>query len=196
MIDKESLIVSINGIGLTSRQDRMTLIESIESMPAGDVLEIGVYLGGNLILAAKTLQTLEKSGKIYGIDPLEIDKDAAGKFVKGGGYFKTDPFPKVMKNIRGLEDRIIILREDSKSVAWSEPVSLLIVDGCHTLDYVLHDLSKFSKWVVPGGIILAHDYDPEQPAWKQAYDAIHEFSRLENWPFEARPNFAIFQRPR
>ena len=197
-MNREEIAASVNGIGLTSIQDRMTLIEEIEKAPPGNVLEIGIYLGGNLILAGKALQDLGRTGTVFGVDPLTPETDAAGKHVDGGGYFKTDPAGQVQVNLvdAGIYDRVVVIRKDSKKYdAMVADLSVLIIDGCHTYDYVLHDLLKFSKWVKPGGVILAHDYNPDQPGWKPAFDAIHEFSQRENWPFENRGNFAIFRKP-
>ena len=38
------------------------------------------------------------------------------------------------------------------------PFDLIFIDGCHEYDYVKHDTDQSLKQLVPGGVILWHDY--------------------------------------
>ena len=202
MIDHQPILNCVKGIPTaTSDEDKHVLIDAIESAPDGDVLEIGIYYGANLVLAARELELLNRNGIVWGIDPLTPEVDALGNPAPGGGYFKTDPLPKIIEYMQlwKLNQKIVIIQKDSREMShhWTMPLAVLVVDGCHTLEYVLHDLTEFSKWVVPGGVILAHDYDPTGiKGWGMATAGIEEFAKQSNWEFEHLSNYAVFRRPK
>ena len=69
-----------------------------------------------------------------------------------------------------LEDWIVPMAGKSEDVVkqWVERnINLLFIDGWHEYPAVFHDITEWGKFVMPGGIIVAHDYI-------KLRDAIHD----------------------
>ena len=111
--------------------------------------EIGVFRG-------QFLKNLCNGGfKMYGIDPWE-DYDTYNDY-KGGDFigYENEARERV-----GSYDCEIIKKWSMDAVNDFEDESLdfIFIDGNHSLEYVIEDISKWSKKVRKGGIISGHDY--------------------------------------
>ena len=47
---------------------------------------------------------------------------------------------------------------DSADLKIMEPVAFAFIDGCHTYEYCKSDFEKVAPHMIPGGVILLHDY--------------------------------------
>jgi len=134
----------------------------------GSVLEIGTYCGKstlNFALIAKKI-----GGLIYTVDHHTgseehqlgeeyHDEDLYDKRLK-----KFNTLPEFLKNLRSsnLENFIIpiISKSSDASETFSEIISLLFIDGGHSLEAALSDYNSWKDKICSGGLLVIHDVFP------------------------------------
>ena len=134
----------------------------------GSVLEIGTYCGKstlNFALIAKKI-----GGLIYTIDHHTgseehqlgeeyHDEDLYDKRLK-----KFNTLPEFLKNLRSsnLDNFIIpiISKSSDASETFSELISLLFIDGGHSLEAALSDYNSWKDKICSGGLLVIHDVFP------------------------------------
>ena len=134
----------------------------------GSVLEIGTYCGKstlNFALIAKKI-----GGLIYTVDHHTgseehqlgeeyHDEDLYDKRLK-----KFNTLPEFLKNLRSssLENFIIpiISKSSDASETFSELISLLFIDGGHSLEAALSDYNSWKDKICSGGLLVIHDVFP------------------------------------
>lgn len=81
---------------------------------------------------------------------------------------------------------IIPIQGDSSEIvkAWTRPIGVLFIDGNH--EHALLDFNEWERFVVPGGIILFHDYAKHSPTVIKDCEEI-----VKKWNYEVlfRPVF-------
>lgn len=137
--------------------------------PHGPVLEIGgycgksaLYLGAACADAGEILFSVDhhrgseenQPGWEY-FDP-ELWDEAAGA---------VDTLPTFRDTIRraGLEGTVVSIVGRSIDIAhrWRTPLSLVFIDGGHTMEHALNDYRGWSPHLAPGGILAIHDVFPD-----------------------------------
>lgn len=111
--------------------------------------EIGVYKG-------QFLRTLCKGGfKMYGIDPWE-DYDNYNDY-KGLDF---NAFEQESRDRVSSYDCTIIKKWSMDAVKdfKDESLDFVFIDGNHSLEFVIEDITAWSKKVRKGGIVAGHDY--------------------------------------
>ena len=134
----------------------------------GSVLEIGTYCGKstlNFALIAKKI-----NGLIYTVDHHTgseehqlgeeyHDEDLYDKRLK-----KFNTLPEFLKNLRSsnLDNFIIpiISKSSDASKTFSESISLLFIDGGHSLEAALCDYNSWKDKICSGGLLVIHDVFP------------------------------------
>lgn len=134
----------------------------------GSVLEIGTYCGKSTLnfgLIAKKI-----GGLIYTVDHHTgseehqlgeeyHDEDLYDKRLK-----KFNTLPEFLKNLRSsnLENFIIpiISKSSNASETFSELISLLFIDGGHSLEAALSDYNSWKDKICSGGLLVIHDVFP------------------------------------
>tara|TARA_B000000565_G_scaffold83459_1_gene60913 strand:+ start:4136 stop:4729 length:594 start_codon:yes stop_codon:yes gene_type:complete len=134
----------------------------------GSVLEIGTYCGKstlNFALIAKKI-----GGLIYTVDHHTgseehqlgeeyHDEDLYDKRLK-----KFNTLPEFLKNLRSsnLNNFIIpiISKSSDASETFSELISLLFIDGGHSLEAALSDYNSWKDKICSGGLLVIHDVFP------------------------------------
>jgi len=134
----------------------------------GSVLEIGTYCGKstlNFALIAKKI-----GGLIYTVDHHTgseehqlgeeyHDEDLYDKRLK-----KFNTLPEFLKNLRSsnLDNFIIpiISKSSDASETFSELISLLFIDGGHSLEAALSDYNSWKDKICSGGLLVIHDVFP------------------------------------
>lgn len=135
------------------RSDLFTELPNIIG-PSGRGVEIGVFKGD----LSKELIS-KWNGTLYMVDvwrPLgdEYD-DMSNHSVHNTAYSET------MLNIRGNEDRAIMIRCDSKQASeffQDESLDFIYIDANHAYDFVKEDLYTWFPKLKKGGIFSGHDY--------------------------------------
>jgi hypothetical protein len=138
----------------------------------GPCLEIGSYCGRSA--AYLGLGCREAGGILFSIDHHRGSEEQQ----PGQEYFdpelmdpetgRINTFPLFCKTILelSLEDTVVPIVARSEVVArlWRTPLSLIFIDGGHTIDEAFTDYNCWVSHLVPGGYLLIHDIfsDPAQ----------------------------------
>jgi predicted O-methyltransferase YrrM len=150
--------------GLIS-DDQGRIMQQYAAEMVNDVaVEIGSYRGKSACYIGRAMP---KTAHLHCIDPWA---DSLGVYEE---QYRTEENFEVFKgNVRmcGLEFRVTPLRYFSHEVLewWSDPISLLYIDGGHKYEEVLQDIDGFAPHVVSGGVILFDDYSEAFPGLMRA----------------------------
>jgi len=117
----------------------------------GCILEIGSYKGRSTICLARGSQE-GKRFPVYAIDkfygfPASVDPSFLDTFKKN----------LAAAGCLNIVD-VIVLSSDEAAFVFVHPIALLFIDGSHDYEQVKKDYENFSPLVVPGGVIIFHDY--------------------------------------
>ena len=134
----------------------------------GSVLEIGTYCGKstlNFALVAKKI-----GGLIYSVDhhtgseEHQLGEEYHDEDLYDKRLEKFNTLPELLKNLRtsSLGKYIIpILSKSSEaSKTFSELISLLFIDGGHSLEAALSDYNSWKDKICPGGLLVIYDVFP------------------------------------
>jgi hypothetical protein len=143
---------NINGDSLYLPSTALTLKEGEELFELGRfgpsdgaIVNIGNFLGGSSILLSKGSKK-ENREKVYSYDP------------------KTYPLKKNYLQENQVEDWIIFKQTTSENgnQEWRKrkdrKIRLLFIDGDHSYEGCYKDITLWSPYLVPGGVIAIHDY--------------------------------------
>ena len=134
----------------------------------GSVLEIGTYCGKSTLNFALIAKKID--GLIYTIDHHTgseehqlgeeyHDEDLYDKRLK-----KFNTLPEFLKNLRssnlGKYIIPIISKSSDASKTFSESISLLFIDGGHSLEAALCDYNSWKDKICSGGLLVIHDVFP------------------------------------
>ena len=134
----------------------------------GSVLEIGTYCGKSTLNFALVAKKID--GLIYTVDHHTgseehqlgeeyHDEDLYDKRLK-----KFNTLPEFLKNLRSsnLDNFIIpiISKSSDASETFSELISLLFIDGGHSLEAALSDYNSWKDKICSGGLLVIHDVFP------------------------------------
>ncbi len=165
------LIESVKGF-LDEEEGRCLYDIALEASRLGPCLEIGSYCGKSALYLAAACQ--KNNGILFSIDhhrgseeqqPGEeyFDPDLADPQTGG-----VDTFSAFRTTIErgGLEKTVvpIVSRSEVAARLWSTPLSLLFIDGGHSMEAASTDFNVWHRHLLPGGFLLIHDIftDPSE----------------------------------
>tara|TARA_B100001121_G_scaffold302257_1_gene314600 strand:- start:526 stop:1152 length:627 start_codon:yes stop_codon:yes gene_type:complete len=141
---------------------------ALSSSKKGPILEIGSYCGKSTIYLATAAK--EHNCSVYSIDhhtgseenqvgweyhDIELFDEETGKI---------NSFPEFMRNLRkaNLLDTVIPIVSDSSLVSrdWKTPLSMVFIDGSHTMEAAFNDFNNWKDKIIKGGILAIHDVFP------------------------------------
>lgn len=132
--------------GWLSREDALKLYE-LAYFAAGPILEIGTFCGKSAITMALGLTDAKRAGPVVSVD--------------------TDPRAVMLAHeyiaAHGVADRVILVCQSVARFLAAIPTfrpSLVFVDGDHSADAVRADLDALAPCLLPGTLVLFHDYMP------------------------------------
>jgi len=153
--DIESQEVDIDEQGLnlgkaTSDREVKRLFLLARHSKEGAVVEIGSWRGRSTAYLAKAAEAAGIGNKVYGID----------SHFEGSEQIFRDNMEKA-----GLNHIVvpIVMRSEDAIKQWSDPISLLFIDGGHDYESVWRDFTLYEPWVIDGGVIAFHDRFAEGP---------------------------------
>lgn len=85
---------------------------------------------------------------------------------------------------------------------FKDPIHLLFIDGDHDYPVIAADIANWTPKVVPGGLVLFHDYAPSKKhlvrhKLQGVRRAIDEWAAKSGWErFQSSGSLAAFQRPK
>lgn len=144
----------------------------------GDIVEIGVFMGGGTIKLAKFAQKYGK--KVYAVDIFDPRSD---KTHDTSGARMCDIYEaflqgrsqrEVYRQATSVFDNIITIDKDSKEVEFPREQVFIFgfIDGNHQPEYVRNDFYLIWRNLVPGGVLGFHDYDFDLPEVTEAIDRL------------------------
>jgi len=169
-ISKE-LLESTKGF-LDEEEGRCLYEMALKAGPLGPCLEIGSYCGKSTLYLATACQ--QSSSILFSIDHHQGSEEQQ----PGEEYFDPDlydpqtggldTFKEFKATIaRGkLEDTVVPIVSRSEIVArrWATPLSLVFIDGGHSMEAACTDYDAWAGHILPGGFLLIHDIftDPSE----------------------------------
>ena len=134
---------------------RDDLIQDFNNLiPSGKGVEIGVFKG------EFSKQILNNwGGTLYMVDvwrPLSDEYEDSSNHKD-----HVDAYQETMENIKGLEDRGIMVRATSKDAAkmfQDNSLDFIFIDANHAYDFVVEDINLWFPKLKKGGVFSGHDY--------------------------------------
>ena len=170
----------------------------------GDVVEIGVFLGGGVRQLAQLWQRLAPDRKVVAVDVFEPELDAtatsAGIVMSGiyGRILQGHGQRAVYDAVTGDLPNVETVAGDSATVELpTDAIAFAHVDGSHDPVYVRSDFERLWERTLPGGIIAFDDYGHDLPEVTATVDdlrAEHDAEIGDFWT--AGPKTAFVQRAR
>jgi predicted O-methyltransferase YrrM len=169
-IDNE-LLDSVKGF-LDEEEGRCLYEMALEAGPLGPCLEIGSYCGKSTLYLATACQ--KSNSILYSIDhhrgseeqqPGEeyCDPDLLDPQTGAVDTFKV--FRSTIER-GGLEETVvpIVSRSEVAARLWATPLSLVFIDGGHSMEAASTDYNAWAGHILPGGFLLIHDIftDPSE----------------------------------
>ena len=141
---------------------------ALSSSKKGPILEIGSYCGKSTIYIATAAK--KYSGCVYSVDhhtgseenqvgweyhDIELFDEETGRI---------NSFPEFIRNLRkaNLLDTVVPIVSDSSLVSryWKIPLSMVFIDGGHTIEAAFNDFNNWKDKIIKGGILAIHDVFP------------------------------------
>ncbi len=145
---------------------------ALEQAHLGPCLEVGSYCGLSTVYLGCACK--QKNSTLYAVD----HHRGSEEHQQGEEYHDTDlydavaqemnSFPAFRRTLRvaELENTVIPIVASSKNARchWGTPLSLVFIDGGHSLETALDDCVGWSRFLLSGGILAVHDIfeHPEQ----------------------------------
>lgn len=128
----------------------------------GDYVEIGVSHGGSILFLLRTLG--DAKARVVGVD-------LGRSRVYDGTHERVLSGQMAASRGPNTESHLVIGESAKVASDHDGPVKYLLIDAGHDHDSVASDLSAWAPKVVPGGIILVHDFELYGPGRAQ-YDGV------------------------
>jgi predicted O-methyltransferase YrrM len=167
--------------------DRRALYYLVKYLNPLRVLEVGTHIGASTTHIAAAL---EDDASMTTVDVFDVNSDMHWR------KYGTKRSPATMIQSLGLADKVEFVK--SMSIDYlprSGMFDLIFLDGNHSMDTVRAEVPLALEHLNPGGVILLHDYYPDnKPIWSKyptkmisgPYNAIQQL-RSEGWNIRAVP---------
>jgi predicted O-methyltransferase YrrM len=157
----------------------------------GPCLEIGSYCGKSTIYIGIACQ--QNNGILFSID----HHGGSEEQQPGQAYFDPALFDPKLQRVNtfcefrqsiekaGITDTVVAMvsRSDVAARCWATPLSMVFIDGGHTMEAALGDYTCWSPHILPGGYLLIHDIfeDPSEggPAPRHVFNLALSSGRFE-----------------
>ena len=136
----------------------------------GDIVEIGVFLGGGTYKLSSLLERIAPHKTVYAVDVFDPSFDAtecsAGTAMHDVYYewLKGRDQAQVFEQLAGWKANVTTIVGDSATVEFPfERVAFGFIDGNHSAEYVRSDFGRVWERTSPGGVVGFHDYGFDLP---------------------------------
>ena len=139
--------------------------EALKRWAAGRsaLVEIGVAEG---VSALALRESMPGDGTLYLIDPFHLSRFSALNFIKRAAHRAVESCPR---------GKVVWIEKLSTEAVqtWNTPIDLLLIDGDHSKEGVQRDWDDWSRFVVPGGVVMFHDARLFDGGWtSSAYGSV------------------------
>ncbi len=189
--------------GWCSEEKGAALVDLILRVKPEKIVEIGVFGGKSLIPMACALQANRK-GKIYGIDPWDIQSSIEDVNDESNKHYWTivdyqGILAGLLQRIEDyqLGDQIELIAKSSENADPIVDIDILHIDGNHSEKTSYFDVRKWVPLVKKGGWIIFDDmqwHEQGKPTtlrateWLDAHcKKLAEFSDLATWGIWVKP---------
>lgn len=140
--------------GLISEIESKCLYQLAKNF-GGAIVEIGSWKGRSTVCLALGSKAGGK-GKVFAIDPHKGLQDDRAEI-----HQAEDTEPIFRENIKRVQvDDIVVplvMKSEEAANGWTEPVSLLFIDGAHDYENVRLDFNLWEPHLIQGGTVMFHD---------------------------------------
>ena len=167
----KDLLKNVKGF-LDEEEGRCLYGTALEAAGMGPCLEIGSYCGKSTLYLGAACQ--KRNSVLFSVDHhLGSEEQQPGE-----EYFDPDLFDPesgridTFRQFRATIDRAeiadtvvpIVCRSEVAARCWATPLSLVFIDGGHSIEAVRTDYDAWAGHIVPGGFLMIHDIflDPAQ----------------------------------
>jgi predicted O-methyltransferase YrrM len=172
---------------------RLMVMVADGDVPAGDVLEIGTAWAGTTVGLCLAAARRNPDERVWTVDPWV--EQWWGGFGGAGAYICAQAVMRHLKNcvpVSGTSDDMRRLAGDRR------PFRFVLVDGDHSHEWVLRDLSNAAAMTTIGGIIAMHDVGLEEPGpygvWQELAEGISgEYGEVRLLPLERVERLGILR---
>ncbi len=183
--------------GFMDDEEALLLYQTaLKAARSGALLEIGSYCGKSAYFIGVACK--EKNSILFSVDhhrgseEQQIDQEYFDPDLFDEKANRINTFPLFEKTIKkaSLDDVVVPIVAMSKIAGkmWSTPLSMLFIDGGHSLDDALEDYHTWEKHIVPNGFLVIHDifFDPEKggQAPRTLYEKACASGKYEKFAFE------------
>ncbi len=179
----QDLLASVKGF-LDEEEGRCLYEIALEAGPRGPCLEIGSYCGKSTLYLATACQ--KSNSILFSIDHHRGSEEQQ----PGEEYFDPDLYDPQTGGVdtfrefkatiaRGkLEDTVVPIVNRSEVVArrWATPLSLVFIDGGHSMEAACTDYHAWVGHILPGGYLLIHDIFTDPSEGGQAPHHIYQLA--------------------
>ena len=148
----------------------------------GDIVEIGVFLGGGTYKLCKFYEKYAPDKMIFAVDIFdpEIDEAECTRGIKMkdlysaqlkqfSGKSQLDIFRTVTKENKNLE---VIIGDSRDLILPCSTISFAYIDGNHSPEYVMNDFYKVWENISEGGVAALDDYGYDLPSVTETVNRI------------------------
>lgn len=157
---------------------------ALQQAAQAPVMEIGSYCGKSTIYIGSACQ--QAGGVLYALDHHRgSEEHQLGEEYHDPELYDPqaglmDSFREFRRNIRQaqLEDTVIPIVASSALASrnWHTPLSMVFIDGGHSLEAAMTDYRSWASHVIPGGILAIHDLFPNPEEGGQAPITIYRLA--------------------
>ncbi|MEM9620427.1 MAG: class I SAM-dependent methyltransferase [Pseudomonadota bacterium] len=177
-------IESIKGFLDPKEGDRLYHLAR-QCAPLGPCLEVGSYCGKSTMYLGAGVK--EAGGLLYALDHhCGSEEHQPGEEYHDPELYdsvlqRMDSLPQFRRNVAraGLDEVVIPIVASSASAGryWRTPLSMVFIDGGHSLEAALTDYRQWSPHIVSGGILAIHDIFPNPADGGQAPFEIYQMAQ-------------------
>jgi predicted O-methyltransferase YrrM len=171
--------------GFLARDEAQALYDAaLQLSPRAPVLEIGSYCGKSTLYLGSACK--KAGGVLYALDhhrgseEHQLGEEYHDPDLYDASAELMDTFREFRKNMRAakLEDTVIPIVAASRLAArgWNTPLSMVFIDGGHSLQAAMTDYQSWASHIIPGGILAIHDLFPNPAEGGQAPITIYRLA--------------------
>jgi len=171
--------------GFLANDEALALYQQALAMAKrAPVLEVGSYCGKSTVYIGTACK--RSGGVLYALDHHRgSEEHQLGEQYHDAQLFDAsaglmDTFREFRGNMRAaeLEDTVIPVVASSSLAArgWATPLSMVFIDGGHSMEAALADYRSWASHIVPGGVLAIHDLFPDPAEGGQAPITIYRLA--------------------
>ncbi|MCB9849899.1 MAG: class I SAM-dependent methyltransferase [Phycisphaerales bacterium] len=190
----------MSGDGMMSPRERLAIYRLACSVDVpGDIVELGAWKGLTTCYLAAACRA-RGAGRVYAVDTFEGTREHDTHYASIGNYGgSTLPTFRKMIARAGVDDVVTPCVGYTTEVAEQyrfAPIAMLLIDADHSYEGVKADFEAYAARVVPGGLIVFHDYAmPDAGVRAFVQQEVSNRTDVDTSPGEVLPNvFAVTRR--